>query len=63
MFGISSSVAFYGKMLEDYDDFVEQSGSSTRHQLHAVSVPHGRMDLGRLASGRLSYMESAGNLR
>ena len=35
MFGINSSVAFYGKMLEDYDDFVEQSGSP-RHAINRM---------------------------
>src|SRR5260370_1940965 len=35
MFGINSSVAFYGKMLEDYDDFVEQSGSP-RHAINCM---------------------------
>src|SRR5258706_13329869 len=35
MFGINSSVAFYGKMLEDYDHFVEQSGSP-RHAINCM---------------------------
>lgn len=35
MFRINSSMAFYGKMLEDYDDFVEQSGSP-RHAINCM---------------------------
>jgi hypothetical protein len=35
MFGINSSIAFYCKMLEDYDDFVEQSGSP-RHAINCM---------------------------
>lgn len=35
MFGIENSIAFYGKMLEDYDDFYEQSGSP-RHAINCI---------------------------
>ncbi|UPK23443.1 hypothetical protein [Bradyrhizobium sp. 131] len=35
MFGIDSAVSFYGKMLEDYDDFVEQPGSP-RHAINCM---------------------------
>jgi hypothetical protein len=35
MFGIDTSIAFYGKMLEDNDDFVEQS-DSPRHAINCI---------------------------